>query len=72
MNVRDAGERRRGEAMRDEVARLREDDAVFADVLGWRGKKTPITAVVADLGDRRDGALRKALARVKRSVCRSA
>jgi hypothetical protein len=41
---------------------------MFDDVLGWRGSRVPITAVVADLTDARDGGTRKALARVKRSV----
>ena len=68
VNVRDDDERRRADTMLDEVARLRTDDAVFHDVLGWRGNKIPITAVVADLGDPADAGLRKALTRVKRSM----
>jgi hypothetical protein len=41
---------------------------VFDDVLGWRGSRVPVTAVVADLAHARDAGTRKALARVSRSV----
>jgi hypothetical protein len=50
------------------VRRLRADRAVFDDVLGWRGSRVPITAVVADLANARDAGTRKVVARVKRSV----
>jgi hypothetical protein len=35
------------------VRRLRAVQAVFDDVLGWRGSRVPITAVVADLANAR-------------------
>jgi hypothetical protein len=68
LNAREDTERRRAQELLEEVRRLRVDRAVFADVLGWRGSRVPITAVVADLADPRDAGTRKALARVRRSV----
>jgi hypothetical protein len=63
----DAG-RRRAHSLLEDVRRLRADQAVFDDVLGWRGSRVPITAVVADLADARHAGTRKAVARVKRTV----
>ena len=54
--------------MLEDVRQLRADQAVVDDVLGWRGSRVPITAVMADLADARDAGTRKAVARVKRSV----
>jgi hypothetical protein len=54
LNAREDAERRRAQGLLQEVRRLRVDRAVFADVLGWRGSRVPITAVVADLVDPRD------------------
>ena len=71
VNVRDEDERRRGATMLEDVTRLRRDEVVFGDVLGWRGSRVPITAVVADLCDRRDPGLRRALARIVRAFARS-
>jgi len=51
-----------------DVARLRKDEAVFRDVIGWRGCRVPVTAVVANLTEPQDAGLKKALARVKRAV----
>ena len=70
MNAGDEAERRRGAAMLGDVTRLRKDEAVFRDVLGWRGSRVPITAVVADLSDARDSGLRRALTRVARAFAR--
>ena len=52
------------------LARLRKDETIFADVVGFRGSKLPITAVVADLSNPKDAGLTKALARVKRATKR--
>jgi hypothetical protein len=60
LNAREDRERRRAQGLLEEVRRLRVDRAVFADVLGWRGSRVPITAVVADLADPRDAGTRKA------------
>ena len=68
LNAREDAERRRAQGLLEEVRRLRVDRAVFTDVLGWRGSRVPITAVVADLADPRDAETRKAVARVRRSV----
>jgi hypothetical protein len=63
----DAG-RERAQGLLEEVRRLRADRTVFDDVLGWRGSRVPITAVVADLANPREVGTRKAVARVKRSI----
>ena len=67
VNVRDEDERRRGAAMVADAVRLRKDKVVFRDVLESRGSRVPITAVVANLSDRRDAGLRRVLTRVARA-----
>lgn len=71
VNVRDEDERRRGGRLIEDIARLRRDPAVFADVNVIRSQRIPITAVVADLADPKDAGLKKALARVKRAIRRA-
>ena len=67
VNVRGGAERDRAEALVADVARLRRDPEVFADLrLSLVGGRTSITAVVADLADPQDAGTRKALARVRR------
>jgi hypothetical protein len=68
VNTWEDAERRRAQGLLDEVRRLRADRVVFDDILGWRGSRVPITAVLADLADPRDAGTRKAVARVNRSV----
>jgi hypothetical protein len=68
LNTCEDAERGRAQGLLEDVRRLRADRAVFDDVLGWRGSRVPITAVVADLANARDAGTRKAVARVKRSV----
>jgi hypothetical protein len=51
-----------------DLARLRKDDALFSDILGTRGHRTPITAVVANMADPRDAGRKKAVARVRRTI----
>jgi len=68
VNIRDDAERSLGESLLAEVARLRKDDAVFADVMGPRGSRVPITAVVANLTRPTDPGTKKALARILRTV----
>jgi hypothetical protein len=67
LNISEDAELERAQGLLDDIRRLRADRAVFDDVLGWRGSRVPITAVVADLADPRDAGTRKAVARVKRS-----
>jgi hypothetical protein len=55
VNVRDPAERPAAEQLLVDLARLRKDDALFNDIVGWRGYRVPITAVVANLADPRDG-----------------
>jgi hypothetical protein len=66
--IRDPIEKDKGEALLAEVARLRKDDAVFADVMGPRGNRIPITAVVANLTQPTDPGTKKALARIRRII----
>jgi len=68
LNTGEDAVRERAQGLLEEVRRLRADRAVFDDVLGWRGSRVPITAVVADLANARDAGTRKAVARVTRSV----
>ena len=67
-NVRGNEEQPQADLFLLDVARLRKDETVFRDVIGWRGTKVPVTAVVANLADPRDAGLKKALTRVKRAV----
>ncbi len=68
INARDDGERERGDRLVAEVHRIRKDTAVFDDILGYRGNKIPVTAVVANMVDRNDAGTKKALARVRRAI----
>ena len=68
VNVRDPAERAAAEQLVADQLRLRKDDVLFKDILGWRGQRTPITAVVADLTQPRDAGLVKAMARVRRTL----
>jgi hypothetical protein len=68
VNIRDESERAKGEALLAEVARLRKDQAVFDDVMGWGGNRVPITAVVANLTEPNDPGRKKALARIRRVI----
>jgi hypothetical protein len=68
VNLRDHTEKDKGEALLAEVARLRKDDAVFTDVMGPRGNRVPITAVVANLTQPTDLGTKKALARIGRVI----
>ena len=71
MNARDSAERARAQALLEDLSRLRKDAEVFEDVIGWRGNRVPITAVAGDIADPQDPGLKKAIARVKRTVRRS-
>lgn len=68
VNVRLGDERERGERLVSDVHRLRKDKSVFNDILGHRGNKVPITAVVANVADRNDAGTKKSLARVGRAI----
>ncbi|MGA2642460.1 MAG: hypothetical protein ABSG21_16345, partial [Spirochaetia bacterium] len=67
VNVRNDGERRAGEQLVADMVRLRKDEQLFNDILGFRGSRTPITAVVADLSQPDDPGRKKALARARRA-----
>jgi hypothetical protein len=68
VNLRDPAERPAAEQLLVELARLRKDDALFNDIVGLRGNRVPITAVVSNLADPRDGGRKKAVARVRRTI----
>ncbi len=68
VNVRSDEEETRARAVVEGVDRLRTDEAVFRDVLGPLGSRVPVTAVAANLADPKDRGLKKAIARVKRTV----
>jgi hypothetical protein len=71
VNVRSDAERPSAQALIDDVARIRSDKAVYRDVVGPRGRKLAITAVVTDLSNPKDTGLKKAIARVKRPLKRA-
>lgn len=68
VNIRNEAEREGGERLIADVVRLRKDVALFNDILGFRGNKIPVTAVVANLTNPGDPGRKKALARVARTV----
>jgi hypothetical protein len=68
VNLRDPAERSAAEQLLVDLARLRKDDALFNDIVGLRGNRLPITAVVANLADPRDAGRKKAVARVRRTI----
>jgi hypothetical protein len=68
VNIHKEAERQPGERLVADVGRLRKEAALFDDVLGWRGSRIPVTAVVANLADPEDRGRKKALARVRRAL----
>lgn len=68
VNIRGEHERQGGEQIVADVVRLRKDDQLFNDILGFHGSKAPITAVVANLTDPNDSGRKKALARAGRAL----
>ena len=68
VSARDEDQEERCAGLIGEISRLRRDEAVFKDILGIRGARIPITAVVARLDRPKDPGLKKALARVKRAI----
>jgi hypothetical protein len=69
VNVRGDDERGRAEALLADVARLRGDPEVFADLRpSLIGGRIRITATAADLSNAKDPGTRKALARIRRAI----
>ncbi|HEY6798550.1 MAG TPA: GTPase domain-containing protein [Kineosporiaceae bacterium] len=68
VNIRDHTEQDTGEALLAEVARLRKDHEIITDVMGPRGNRVPITAVVANLTQPTDPGTKKALTRIRRVI----
>lgn len=71
VNICKDGQRDRAQRVLADLARVRKNEQVFNDVVGWRGTRVPITAVAADLSDGRDPGTRKAVGRVRRAVQRT-
>ena len=67
VNVRKDSERGAGEQLAADLVRLRKEEDLFNDVLGFRGNRTPITAVVANLAQPADPGRKKAIVRVRRA-----
>ena len=68
VNTRHVSDREAAGQLVADLARLRKDEELFADILGPRGNRAPVTAVVADLADRSDPGWKKALARARRVI----
>jgi hypothetical protein len=68
INVRRESDKDDAEALLADVVRLRNDDAVFADILAPLGSRVPITAVVANLTRPAEPGTKKALARIRRVI----
>lgn len=68
VNVRDDDEHRRADELLSDLVKLRQDKELSSDILGYRGTRIPITAVVGNLADPADPALKKAIAKVRRVV----
>jgi len=68
INATSTKERKRAEALREELQDLREDKEVFYAVAGPRGKRTPIMARVVDLSDPEDKNLKSLLRRIQRTI----
>lgn len=67
VNIRHEDERPEAERLVREIRRIREDPAITKDLLGWRGSRRQISLFIANLADRKDRGLQKALARIKRA-----
>ncbi|MDA8038628.1 MAG: hypothetical protein M0Z69_05605 [Actinomycetota bacterium] len=68
VNFRHGANRQAAEALVADVVRLRKDKELAADILGIRGNRIPVTAVVADLADPKDPGRKKAIARTQRTI----
>ena len=68
VNIRAEAERPRAEELVADVGRLRKERPLFEDILGRRGTRIPVTAVVANLADPEDRDRKKALTRVRRAI----
>lgn len=68
ITVRSDEERGRADGLVDQLRRLRTEDELFHDILGRGGKRTPVTAVAADLRDPTDPGRKKAMTRVRRAI----
>ncbi|MHB8244080.1 MAG: hypothetical protein ACYDGN_01830 [Acidimicrobiales bacterium] len=68
VNVRAEDDRAAAEELAADVKRVREDKALFADIIGHRGTRVPVTVVVTDVTAPADVDFKKALARIRRAI----
>jgi hypothetical protein len=68
VNFRHGDNHRAADALVADVVRLRKDKELAADILGFRGNRIPVTALVADLADPNDPGRKKAIARTRRAI----
>ena len=67
-NLRSDDDRAAAPSLLAEVAQLRSDKGIFADVIGIGGKRVPVTAIATDLAGPVDAGWKKVVARVKRTM----
>jgi hypothetical protein len=67
-NVRSEADRTSADLMLADLKRIREDKEIGRDVLGIRGTRISITAVVANLADPGDPDVKKVVRRIQRSI----
>lgn len=68
VNVRDQEDSRRADELVFDLAKLRQDQKIFSDVLGYRGNRISITAVAGNVTDPADPGTKKAIAKVRRLI----
>ncbi len=68
VNVRADEDRVAAEELAADVKKLREDETLFAEVIGPRGTRVPITVVVADVKAPDDKGVKKVVARIRRAI----
>lgn len=68
VNVRDHGDSPRADELVSDLVKLRQDQKIFSEVLGYRGNRIPITAVAGNLADTADPGINLAIAKVRRVI----
>jgi hypothetical protein len=68
INVSTPKERKRADAMIEELQQLRKDKDVFKDIAGGRGNRAPILARAVDLADAGEKHLKSLLRRIQRTI----
>ena len=66
VNIHDESERGAAERLAAQIRRIREDERISKDVLGWDLRRRLKSIHIANLADRRDPELKKVVAKIKR------